>query len=419
MKIYYVGCLYPNSSNDKSKYVAKFEKDYYYTSNLNSFSLGIETIECNYLKQNLLDYSGVMAGITNEKLIKILNKAYKGLSRTRNFEERIVYEIIVAENGNKYGKELFTGLLFPLEINPKIEYFYNTNNLWTLSLQQTYTDDNLARFEYILSIDEVASLNTVNKFKDIQKNKKNFDMYVSKIKELYNENVFKKQIIEKEVEPLIEQNILTKLMEEIEYLLELLKQYNVNSYNELSLEYKKLLSNNNDSLVATDPSKKELQNFLVNVKLSLLVNENSNDNLSEYLTDATIKYFNRLSSNELSNQDLNINDIDILTEMFLTNKDNYTVVDQRNILIKFSMLYLLVTKANINNINVKDLKESYFSKNLKTIILCMFALCEKGIISNPINITSNDNITIESVIEVIKSVEFNKIGEDKIKNLIK
>ena len=419
MKIYYVGSLFPNGSSDKSKYVAKFEKDYYYISDLNHFSLRIEANECNYLKENLRNYSGVMAGITNEKLIKILNKAYKGLSRTAKLEERIIYEIIVDEEGNKYGKELFTGLLFPLAINPKIEYFYNTNNMWTLSLKQTYTDDNMARFEYILSIDEVASLNTVNKFKDIQKNKKNFEVYISTIKELYNENVFKKQIIEKETEPLKEQNILTKLMEEIEYLLQLLKQYNVDSYNKLLLEYKKLLNDNNDSLVATDPSKKELQNFLANVKLSLLVSENKKDNLSEYLTDATVNYFNRMSTNELSNQDLNINDIDILTEMFLTNKDNYTVVDQRNILIKFSMLYLLVTKANINNINIEDLKESYFFKNLKTIILCMFALCENGIITTPIDITSNDNITIESVIEVIKSVEFNKTGEDKIKNLIK
>ena len=211
MKIYYVGYLYPNCSSDKSKYVAKFEKDYYYCSDLNYFNLEIEARECNYLKENLIDYSGVMSGIDDKKIIEILNKAYKGLSRLLDYKERIIYEIIIDEDGNKYGKELFTELLFPLEINPKIEYFYNRNNRWTLSLQQTYTDDNLARFQYILSIDEVASLNTINNFKDIQKNKKNFDVYISKIKELYNENVFKKQIVEKEVEPLIEQNILTKL----------------------------------------------------------------------------------------------------------------------------------------------------------------------------------------------------------------
>ena len=57
-----------------------------------------------------------------------------------------------------------------------------------------------------------------------------------------------------------------------------LKQYNIDSYNKLSIEYKKLLKENNDSLVATDPSKKELENFLANVKLTLLVSENKNDN---------------------------------------------------------------------------------------------------------------------------------------------
>ena len=39
---------------------------------------------------------------------------------------------------------------------------------------------------------------------------------------------------------------------------------------------------------------------------------------------------------------------------------------------------------------LRNLKEIIFSKNLKTIILCMFALCENGIITNPINITSNE-----------------------------
>ena len=419
MKVYYLGSLFANSSSDKSKYVAKFEKDYYYITNLNHFNLEIEATECEYLKDHLSIYSGVMAGITDEKLIKILNKSYKGLNRTRNREERIIYEIIVDKDGYKYGKELFTGLLFPLEINPKIEYFYNRNNMWTLSLNQTYTNDNMARFEYILSIDGVASLNTINKYRDIQKNKKNFDVYISTIKKLYNENVFRKPIIEKEVEPLKEQNILTKLMEEIEYLLGLLKQYNTDSYNKLSLEYKKLKDNSNDSLVATDPSKKELENFLANVKLTLLVNENKKDSLSEYLTDAAVRYFNRLNSNELSNQDLNINDIDVLTEMFLSNKDNYTAIEQRNILTKFSMLYLFVTKANINNINIEDLKESYFSKNLKTIILLIFELYEINIITTPITITYNDNITIEKVIETIKSIQFNKIENDKIKNLTK
>jgi len=83
------------------------------------------------------------------------------------------------------------------------------------------------------------------------------------------------------------------------------------------------------------------------------------------------------------------------------------------------MLYLLVAKANINNINIEDLKESYFSKNLKTIILCMFVLCENGVITKPINITSSDNVTVESVIEVIKQIKFNQQEKEKIKNFIK
>ena len=43
-----------------------------------------------------------------------------------------------------------------------------------------------------------------------------------------------------------------------------------------------------------------------------------------------------------------------------------------------------------------------------------FELYEIDIITNPINVTSNDNITVEKVIEIIKSIEFNKIENDKI-----
>ena len=417
MKVYYVGSLYDNSSTDYSKFVANSSIGILDTKNLNRTNLKIDYEDFDYLISNLRHYRTVFEGIDDKRLIRILNNSNLNLYKGNSSFSSVIFEIIESEDGTKYGKEILTGLIFPLELNPQTKYFYGRNGAWNLEMEKTYIDDNIARFRYILSINEVASLNKINQYKS--KSKSDLNDFIRNLTNKYNENVFKKQIIEKEVEPLKEQNILTKLMEEIEYLLQLLKQYNVDLYNKLSLEYKKLLNDNNDSLVATNPSKKELQNFLANVKLSLLVNENKKDSLSEYLTDAAVRYLNRLNSNELSNQDLNINDIDILTEMFLSNKDDYTAVDQRNILTKFSMLYLFITKANINNINIEDLKESYFSKNLKTIILLIFELHDINIITNPINITSNDNITIEKVIEIIKSIEFNKQEKDKIKNFIK
>lgn len=414
MKIYYRGNLIENKDTDYSKFTKKYERDAFYISEQTPNGLKLSGSEFDYLKRELDNYRVTYEPIDNEHLIKILNKANAFYSEQCAFSS-VIFEIIESEDGKKYGKELLTGLMFPLPVNPQIKYYYGFNEKYDLFLEKTYTDDNVARFRYILTPLSVASINEVENYKS-KKDKTNF---IRSITYYYKENVFKKQIIEKEIEPLKEQNILTKLMEEIEYLLQLLKQYNIDAYNRLSLEYEKLLKKNNDSLVATDPSKKELKNFLANLKLSLLVSENKKDNLSEYLTDASVNYFDKMSSNELSNGDLNINDIDVLTEMFLSNKDNYTAINQREILIKFSMLYLLVTKANINNINIENLKESYFSKNLKTIVLCMFTLHENGVINSPINITSNDNITIESVVEIIKQIEFNKQEKDKIKNLIK
>ena len=417
MKVYYVGNLYENNSTDYSKFVSNSSNESFDTRDLKRINLKIDCEDFDYLISNLRHHRTVFEGINDKRLIRILNDSDLSLFRGYSSFSAVIFEIIESEDGTKYGKEIITRLLFPLELNPKTKYFYGRNGAWKLEMERTYTDDNLARFRYILSINEVASLNKINQYKT--KSKSDLNDFIKNLTTKYNENVFKKKIIEKETEPLKEQNILTKLMEEIEYLLQLLKQHNVDVYNKLSLEYKKLLENNNDSLVATDPSKKELQNFLANVKLTLLVSENKNDNLSEFLTDVAIKYFNKLSSNQLNNEDLNINDIDILTEMFLSNQDNYTAINQREILIKFSMLYLLVTKANMNNINIEDLKESYFSKNLKTIVLCMFSLYEEKVITNPINITPSDNVTIESVIEIIKQIEFCKTDKEKVKNLIK
>lgn len=417
MKIYYVGCLYENSSTDYSKFVVNSNIGTFDTKNLNRIYLKIDYEDFDYLISNLRHHRTIFEGIDDKRLIRILNKSNLNLFRGYASFSSLIFEIIESQDGTKYGKELLTGLFFPLELNPQTKYFYGRNGAINLEMEKTYIDDNIARFRYILSINEVASLNKINQYKS--KSKSDLNDFIKNLTNKYNENVFKKQIIEKEIEPLKEQNILTKLMEEIEYLLQLLKKYNVELYNKISLEYKKLLSDSNDSLVATNPSKKELENFLANVKLTLLVNENKKDSLSEYLTDAAVRYLNKLNSNELSNEDLNINDIDTLTEMFLSNKDDYTAIDQRNILIKFSMLYLFITKANINNVNIEDLKESYFSENLKTIILCMLVLCEKGLITTPINITSNDNITIESVFNMIKEIEFHKVDKEKIKNLIK
>lgn len=417
MKVYYVGSLYDNSSTDYSKFVANSSIGTFDTKGLNRTNLKIDYEDFDYLISNLRNFRVVFEGIDDKRLIRILNKSNLNLYRCSSSFSSIIFEIIESEDGTKYGKEILTGLLFPLELNPQTKYFYGRNGAWNLEMEKTYIDNNIARFRYILSINEVASLNKIEQYKS--KSKSDLNDFIKNLATKHNENVFKKQIIEKEIEPLKEQNALTKLMEEIEYLLQLLKQYNVDLYNKLSLEYKKLLNDNNDSLVATNPSKKELQNFLANIKLTLLVNENKKDSLCEYLTDAAVRYFNRLNSNELNNQDLNINDIDVLTEMFLSNKDNYTAIEQRNILTKFSMLYLFIVKANINDLNIEDLKESYFSKNLKTIILIIFELYEFNIITTPINITSKDNITIEKVLETIKSIGFNKIENIKTKNLTK
>ena len=120
----------------------------------------------------------------------------------------IIYEIVESIDGNYYGKELLTGLLFPIREKAIVEYFYNYDNDHSIEKRFTYKDDNIDRFKYILHEDDVASINKVEEYL----NKRDETKYIANIKALHNENVFNKEIILKENEPLETQNELTILM---------------------------------------------------------------------------------------------------------------------------------------------------------------------------------------------------------------
>lgn len=223
MKIYYVGNLYENKIFNHPIFEQKLERKDYTPSNLSYINLKLCREDYNYLKSKLTDYRSTNKPIDNKRLIEILNKIDPFYS-SQSALSRIYYEIIESEDGTKYGKEILSGLLFPLELNPRIKYYYGYGEEWNLVMEKTYTDENIARFRYILSINGVASINDIEKYK-AQSEKNKLDL-IKNITYYYKENVFNKQIIEKQIEPLKEQNILTKLMEDIEYLLQLLKQYN-------------------------------------------------------------------------------------------------------------------------------------------------------------------------------------------------
>lgn len=114
-------------------------------------------------------------------------------------------------------------------------------------------------------------------------------------------------------------------------------------------------------------------------------------------------------------KELNITDIDSLVEMILKSKDDYTIIDQRIILKKLSLLYVLIIKDNINNIDSSNLENSYFKENIKSIILSINELSENNIIEEA-SLDFSKLYSIEETLEIIKNINFK--GKD-IKKLIK
>lgn len=422
MKVYYIGRLIKSNTKDFAQFRILQNIHDFNINDENYNTLKLNLNDFNYLKEILNDSFKNGTKINDKKTINIIGKSNLVFNNYANYRvSTIIYELVQDKNGNLYGKELITGLLFPIQNNCEFNYYYFYNDNYgykTFREERIYTDENLARFKYILTNDDVASITQVNEYKKF-KSKRKYLKFTKNITDIFNENVFKNEIIEKQEKQFEKQNETTKLMEEIEFILELLKRYNIDNYDKIVLEYEKIKTGANNTLVSTDPSNKDLSKFLANVKLMLLMKEQNKDDLSQYLSDVILKYFNKMQVNGLNNEDFSIKDIDLLVEMFLINKDNYSTIEQRKILIKFSMLHLFVIKANIDKINIEDLKESYFSNNIKTIALCIFQLSDEGIINNTINFNSINDMNVEKIIQIIKLLEFNKVNNDKVKNLIK
>lgn len=411
MEIYYKGNLLQNDLNidveNQSKFMAVY-KAYAHPNSLDEFQNQLNNLDYDKLKTYIKRFCNESFEIKSQDIINILNKV-KVCRKMPACNFKVIFSLIEDEDGRVYGKELITGLLFPIAKNPIIKYYYGKD--WCLQKRFTYTNDNMARFKYILLCEEVASINDINKYKKDESTK------ITTIKDRYNENVFKEQVVEKKKEMLERQNELTKLMEDIEYLLAILKKANVELYNKHIDEYNNLIKSQNNS-VYCEPSKEDFIYLLSSIKLALYMNEKGCDNIIDYLNNIIIEYFERMMKNEITVKDLNIDDLDRLTTYILKNKDSIDISTQRTILSKISLLYLLIIKNNSDNITKELLEKTYFKDNLKSIILNINALKECDIITNEIGFNLQTNLTVENVFNMIKEIKLNTPQQQNVKKLI-
>lgn len=376
--------------------------------------------ELSYIKEDLSIWLDTHKNITDKDFVKILKKIDNEFNVVINesLMAEIIYELIEDINGILYGKEIITGLLFPLGSKFTTEYTIvkgvRRGDYNIVKKETTVIDTNIARFSFILRMDQVASKLMIDDYKREHDN----NTFKKLIQDKFDSLVYKNEITPKEDETLETQNELTKIMEDTEFLLNILKKYSNELYIKYESEYKKICYGTGKNLVYTTPAKCELLNLISNIKLQLLVKKENCDNFSDYLISIANKYFEKMLTNNLTVNDLNINNLDSITGMFLKQKDEYSIQDQRKILRRISMLYLFVTKNNIDNLSIEQLEKSYFKDNIKSIFINILKLSEDNFFTNNIEINFDENISIEYIFSLIKELEFNK-NLDENKKLIK
>lgn len=380
--------------------------------------------------------------IDDKKVIAVLEKILKNtcIFDKSNYHFEIIFEKFKDEDGISHGKELHTGLIFPLfERNDYVERGYNikkthyhdgrTNYFYDLQIVNKYSFPSLDLCETLIFNCEVADQNEVleyqNRFsKGFGRNKRrrNFE---NEIREWYNKNVYNREVIPCIEEPkkreIISQSSETKVMDSIEYLLMQLKRINLDLYNKYLKEYEELLNGLNEEmgLKVVPSTLMAFHSLEASIKVDLLSLKNNADNILEYLNKLQKEYLiNVLTDNEKETS-ITFSELEKLNELFLKAKNHYGFLEQRNVLKKIAFLYLMELIENIDSIDEYDLENSYFVDSLKTILVHIEVLRELGIIESNVLIDLNQELSVSSILEIIKTIEFNKFSKEESLELVK
>ena len=415
-KIYYIGNLYSNDSSDNKIFKLKCHTEPITVCDLNRERLKINEYDFAYLKDNLYDWKFKYSKIDDDKLIKVLDDCNLSIYRNSENLPNFIFELVEDKDGYFYAREILTQNLFPVYEKDKeeTEYYFNYYNDSKITKLFIYKNPKIAKVSYAFFTKEVASKNQINEYIAKNTKKSRITKHIKLVDKYTNENVFNEKIVLKEDIELEKQDELTKLMEEIEFELSILKHFYKDLYNDFLKKYENIRNENN----LISPQKSDFIKLLSEIKFYLYLKEENIKDLDEFLNLNIQDYFNKLINKIELKKELTITYIDNLVEIILKNKDSYNVNTQRKYLTKISLLYLLVIK-NSNNINETNLENGYFKDNIKTVMLNIFTLKELGIIFDEFEINELKDTSTSNVLNLIKKIDFDKTNKDKVKLLTK
>ena len=443
MATYYKGKLFLNSElNENTKKFCYSQYSSYYFENpykkeynrLNSKDRGALI---DYLSNS---YYGEYREVNDKKVINILESIFRDIrvSFDRNNHFDIVYEKFVDVDGIVYGKELQTGLIFPLsQRNDFVKRTYEIREIYEddrydyrIKIIENYEFPNLSLCETVILENGVANQNEVseyqNRFNEGFGRKKKRRDFEDKVRDWYNKNVYTGEIIpyieepKKKIERL-SQSSETKVMDNIEYLLMQLSKVNNEMYHKYLKEYEELLNGlDNQSLLNVRPSTLiGFQTLEANIEIDLFSIKHNANGILEYLTILQKEYLvNVLTGNDRETS-ITFLELEKINELFLKTKSRYGLLEQRNVLKKMAFLYLMEIKENIDSVDVKDLENSYFIDSIKAVLVHIDVMRQLGLIKSNVLVELNEDLSVSNVLEIIRTLEFNMVTKEDSLELVK
>ena len=236
--------------------------------------------------------------------------------------------------------------------------------------------------------------------------------FQEQMQRLANQNIYSQEITLKE--PKIMQKLKpsqeTIIMENIEFLLLKLKKENSTSYELLNQEYQNILNSAN-TLTTTPLVLQTLISLEAKIESCFFNQKRNIISLLDYLNKLVLEYLNQKETN------LTFQDIFKLNDLFIKQKGEYSLVNQRLFQRNISILYFFELYEQKDNLDIEELNNTYIVDNLKTIIIVINTFQEENILTYDYYLDLN-NISLDSVINLIKSIKFTKNSTDKIKKLL-
>lgn len=371
--------------------------------------------------------------VTSPQMITSLNNVFKDVGPTIYENDvllNLMYEKVEDAEGNIYARELLSGKLFPISDSHTKFMKYTLTDIpscpnastFTIKIETEYRHPNYEKIYSVMMFEEVANKNDLdeylNEYDRMFFGEKKKQKRIDKITYESNKNVLSEEVEVTEVstkkpeKPKRQsQNAITISMENIEYMIGRLESINPERSKFYSEEYERAL-NSIDIMQNKTVSESALILLEARLEFELMFTKGENTTLVEKLNELKNEYLSHFVSKIQEKTSISLDDLDKLMELFLKTKDSYSILEQRKILRNFATIYALEVKENENEVDPNRLKDSYFNDLRKSILLSIKSLIQTGLFKNNIQFELSTDESIENILELIRSLEIEKVQEE-------